>query len=148
MSFSIAILFVLLPAACAFAWILGGRTERRGAALYVAYFSADVVYHSIGSQADFSRIMIGHVVLDALLLLGLSYIALNSHKVWPLISAALAFLPIGAHLTVALAFNGMQRAYWMMTQLPAIFGVCTLLVGSIMFARFLRSQERKKINQI
>jgi hypothetical protein len=115
----------------AFVWLRGGVPERWGAGIVAARYAVDPVYHWAWAGATFYVMDPGHAVIDSLMLAALVWLALRSNRVWPVWTAAGALIAVLGHAMMLAGKDGMQPAYWAMTNIPHFVQLFALLLGAI-----------------
>jgi hypothetical protein len=92
--------YAILVAVCAYAFLRGRADERMAAATcMVATFATNLVYTPAGSYAGVET---GVLVVDALALLGFTFIALRTDRFWPLWVAGLQLSTLVGHALKAI----------------------------------------------
>jgi len=127
---------LLLSLATVFAARKGDEPERLVAIIFVAMIAFDFVNHLIFGDPTWFEVNPGHFVIDSWALLTLTWVALKANRGWPLWISALQLIAVMAHFAKLLEIDEARRSYWLMTQLPYIIEICTLLIGT--FAHVLR----------
>lgn len=138
----IAIAALLVSVIAAIAWVWGGGPERRVCFIVFMWFWIDPVYHAWYAPAQFLRIDLGHLIFDFTTFVALFFIALHANRVWPCWVAAASIIPLIGHTVVVFGFGGMQRAYWILTQIPLWLELLVIVIG--LSAHWAR---RKRIGQ-
>lgn len=112
----------------------GGKPERYAVIVYLLWLVAGPVYQLLGDP-QFNRLDVVNMVIDALLAVGLIWIALRANRIWPLFAAALSIIPMLGHLAMALEMPGIPRAYWSMTESPSLAIATSLALGALFHSR-------------
>lgn len=123
---------MLLAAVAGFA---GRGPERAVAVIIIVWAALDTSYHAIFGPMSYQAVDLAHVMLDLAVFAALVCVMLKANRIWPLIAAAAQLVTLTGHLSALLAPMGMQRAYWAMTQFPALLVLLSLLVGSLLHVR-------------
>lgn len=93
----IAFFDVLIFVSSGYALLRGGAPERIvGAALPIAYGATLLSYAELSVRFD--RVETGVLVVDAVLLVILTMVALRADRAWPILLAGLQLATVGAHL--------------------------------------------------
>jgi len=101
--------YAILFAVCAYAFLRGRADERLAAATCIAAtFATNIVYNPAGS---FSGVEVGVLIVDALALLGFTFIALRTDRFWPLWVAGLQLTTMVAHVLKAIQLDLLPHAY-------------------------------------
>jgi hypothetical protein len=108
-----------------FAGIRGGAPERVVAFAYSLWVLAGPIYKTWGDP-HFDRLDPINLAIDGGLMLVLVIVALKANRVWPMLAAAFALLPMMGHFARGVNLDGMQRAYWAMTE-PAPLAIAIIL---------------------
>ena len=106
----IAIFVTLLLVAIAYAWRKGGGPERAVAAILAAMVVADQALHLL-IPVQFLTVDAGHLAIDLLASAATLAVALTAYRFWPMVAAALQFLPLLAHTTRAIDVDLHPIAY-------------------------------------
>jgi uncharacterized membrane protein len=99
------------------------------------WITADVFYHLVFGPSGFDQVDPVHVVLDGGELVVIVWLALRANRMWPLWAAAAQLLCVSGHVAVLVSPQGMQRAYWALTQLPQYIQLIALVLGAVAHAR-------------
>lgn len=118
-----------------FAHFRGGPPERYAAAILLVWISTDTAYHLIFGRSDWGYVDPVHLLLDGAQLAAITWIALQANRMWPLWAAAAALVCFAGHLAVFARPEGMQRAYWALTQIPQYIQLAALLLGIVAHIR-------------
>ena len=122
----------------AYAFLAGGKPERIGAVIVLAWQLVDPLYHAVLTPATFARVDFGHVLIDGGEFIALIWLALQANRVWPCFAAATQTVAMLGHLAVAFGNGGEMRAYWAMTELPLVLQLLVLTLGVAFHAHRLR----------
>ncbi|MGB7408716.1 MAG: hypothetical protein WA908_09425 [Pontixanthobacter sp.] len=129
-SFTIFAVFATLAAAIAVAKV-GGLPER-SVALTIAYWILiDQLSHLIFGSPNFQETNIVQLLLDGSVFIILFVTMLKANRNWPILATASQLIAIFGHLSTIVFPNGMQRAYWAMTQLPPLLVLICLAFGTL-----------------
>jgi len=100
----------LLIAVCAYAFLAGRSDERSAAAIcLIATIATRLVLSPMTSR--YSQVEAGVFVVDFMVLVGFTAIALRSDRFWPLWVAGLQLTTILAHLLKAIQFELIPQIY-------------------------------------
>lgn len=135
----IAIFHILLLAALVYALRKGGGPERAMALILIAMFVSDLSLHQF-VPPRFTSVDSGHLAIDIMAAAATLLLALMAHRFWPLIAAALQFLPILAHLTRLTEIAIQPIAYQTMQVGPS------WLLAPLLAVATWRHQERVRTN--
>ena len=81
------------------------------------------------------RLDIPSFVVDATLTFGIVLVALRANRVWPMFAAGFGLVAMLGHFSRAVELDGMQRAYWAMTEPPYVIISLVLVVGTYLHRR-------------
>lgn len=112
-----------------FAWKEGGAPERAVAVAIIVETAFDLSFAILVTPTPFRSVSGIVFAFDLALLLAFSSIALQANRSWPLVVAAAQVIVACGHV-VGLVGDGMQRAYWALTQLPLFVQLLALLMGA------------------
>lgn len=100
----------LLVAVCAYAFLAGRSDERLAAAIcLIATIATRLVVSPINSR--YSHIEPGVLLVDLVVLIGFTFIALRSDRFWPLWIAGLQLTTITAHLFQGVSLDLIPKVY-------------------------------------
>lgn len=116
----------------------GGPPERMAAKIIVAWLIADVTYSVTFGSSSFDRVDPARVILDGVVLVAITGLALRANRMWPLWAAAAQLICVLGHLVAYIDVTGMKRAYWALTQLPPYIQLVALLLGALAHTRRLQ----------
>ena len=109
----------------------GGRPERYGGLILLFWLGSERLYHQVGGPSDvFVRVNPVESTLDVTAFIARLALAIYANRVWPIVAASIQTVVILGHAS-ALLEPQMQRAYWVMTQVPPLLVALTLLWGTI-----------------
>ena len=117
------------------AGFMGRGPERAIALTFIAWVVADALYHVWFGPMSYLGIDLPHAVLDAAVFFVILHDTLKANRNWPMVAAAAQLITLIGYLSGWVMQNGMQRAYWAMTQLPMAVVLISLLVGSALHCR-------------
>lgn len=123
----IALLIVVL-----FAARRGGEPERLVAAVLFATFALDVANHTWFGRPDWFAVNPGHLVIDGWAFVTLLWVALYANRGWPLWVSSSQVIVVLGHVAKAWELDMVRRAYWAMTQIPFVFQLLVLGLGTAM----------------
>lgn len=135
----IAFFVTILLVALAYAARRGGAPERAMAAVLLVMLLTDQVLH-LFVPVRFLSVDTGHLIIDVAAAAATLAIALTAHRFWPMIAAALQFLPLLAHSTRAIEVDLHSAAYLTM-QVAGSWPLAPLLVAATW-----RHQQRLRRN--
>jgi hypothetical protein len=126
---AVTIALFLISAGLALA--MGGRPERYGGIILLLWLGSERAYHLMGAPSDiFIRVDPIVMMLDTMAFFALLALAMFANRVWPVVAASIQTVVILGHIS-ALVDPRMQRAYWVMTQIPPLFVALAILAGAI-----------------
>lgn len=128
MMFRIALFVSCLLLALAYAFRKGGGPERAMAWLLLLMLVTDQALHQL-VLPTYLAVDTGHLLIDLMAAAATLAIALTAHRFWPMIAAALQFLPLLAHSTRAIELDLHPAAYLTM-QVAASWLLPPLLVAA------------------
>jgi hypothetical protein len=114
----IAIFHLFLLAALIYALRKGGGPERAMALILIAMSLSDLSLHQF-VPPRFASLDAGHLAIDVAAAAATLLLALTAHRFWPMIAAALQFLPLLAHLSRAADVTIQPVAYLTMQVGPS-----------------------------
>ena len=136
------LLFVAMLAVGAASLKYGGAPERLLAASVLAAMVLDRFYHlaasggaTVWSFSDYSRVDVGHLVLDSALLLSMAAIALTANRVYPIWIAGLQIVTLLTHFGRASAAEIQPLAYAIMTYAPFYLQLILMVAGLVFHTR-------------
>lgn len=124
------ILRAALIATVVFAAHKGDEPEQLVAAVLLSTFVLDVGNHMLFGDPAWYTVNPGHLVIDAWAFLTLLWVALYANRGWPLWVAALQVLVVLGHIAKLWEMDMVRRAYWTITQMPFLFQIVVLAVGT------------------
>lgn len=132
-------LSLLIPRVVLFATVLlaarkGDEPERMVAGVLVATFMLDVANHSLFGDPGWFAVNPGHVVIDGWAFVVLLWVALRANRGWPLWVSASQVLVVLGHAAKLWDLNVVRKAYWAMTQVPFVFQLTVLAIGTMAHA--------------
>jgi hypothetical protein len=114
----------------------GGKPEMAGAAIVTLGWLADFLNILWGGPSDFSSFSISRFLIDLAEFSLILALALYANRVWPMFAAAAQLVAIAGSLAVwASGGEGMQVAYWAVTQLPLFGHLAALALGTFFHTR-------------
>lgn len=120
----------------------GGEPERLVAAVLFATFALDVANHSWFGDPDWFAVNPGHVVIDTWAFVSLLWIALRANRGWPLWVGSGQVIVILGHVAKVWELDMVRWAYWVMTQVPFLFQLFFLVLGTLAHVARLRRVGR------
>lgn len=138
MTAAVIIPFLLVALTAPIALAKGGRPEQIGAVTISTWFVLDRIYHVISGPGTFDAVDPVHAFLDVSGFALFVWLAIKANRLWPTFVAGVLAIALCGHLVMALGFQGMQRAYWVMTQLPPLVMAIIVLLGTHTHVRRLR----------
>lgn len=133
------ILRIALIATALFAAHKGGEPERLVATVLASTFVLDVGNHGLFGDPAWYTVNPGHLVIDSWAFLTLLWVALYANRGWPLWVSASQVLVILGHVAKLWEPEMVRRAYWTMTQIPFLFQLVVLAIGT---AAHMQRQRR------
>jgi hypothetical protein len=124
------ILRIGLVATALFAARKGGEPEQLVAAVLVSTFLLDVGNHTVFGDPVWYTVNPGHLVIDTWALITLVWVALYANRGWPLWVSASQVLVFVGHIAKLWEVDMVRRAYWTMTQMPFVFQLVVLAIGT------------------
>ncbi len=118
-----------------FACLRGSRPEVLGALIVALNIAIDLVVREWAGQWNFSAFSGRRFVSDLVELGLLLSLALHANRVWPIFSAAAQLVAVAGSLAVWSSAEGMQVAYWAVTQLPLFGQLAALALGTFFHLR-------------
>lgn len=128
MTWELVSFWFLLVVACVYAQRRGGKPERLIATLLVVASVLTVVCRA-NVSIRYSSIDLGVVLIDAILLVGLSIVAVRADRVWPIPLASLQSIVVLGHFCKLVNPELWRLGYALMTTAPAYPAVMLLIVG-------------------
>ncbi len=128
--FSLWIPRIALFLAVLFAARRGDEPERLVAAVLLATFALDVVNHAWLGTPDWFAVNPGHLVIDSWAFVTLLWVALHANRGWPLWVSSSQVIVVLGHAAKAWELDMVRWAYWAMTQIPFVFQLCVLALGT------------------
>lgn len=119
-----------LIATALFAARKGGEPEQLVAAILVSTFLLDVGNHAVFGDPAWYTVNPGHLVIDTWAFCTLLWVALYANRGWPLWVSASQVLVVLGHIAKLWELDMVRRAYWTMTQMPFLFQLVVLVVGT------------------
>lgn len=114
----IAIFHLFLLAALVYALRKGGGPERAMALILIAMSASDLVLHQF-VPPRFTSLDSGHLAIDIAAAAATFLLAVTAYRFWPMMAAALQFLPLLAHLSRAVNVEIQPAAYLTMQVGPS-----------------------------
>jgi hypothetical protein len=112
----------------------GGSPERVVSFLFSLWLLIEPFRESI-FPAIWDRLDITSLAVDGFLTLGIVLVALRANRVWPMFAAGFGLVAMLGHFSRAVELDGMQRAYWAMTEPPYVIISLVLVVGTYLHGR-------------
>ena len=125
-----ALQFVLL-ATVLFAARKGDEPERLVAIVLFCAFVLDLVNHALFGDPAWYSINPGHIVLDTWAFASLLWVAVHANRGWTLWVSGAQVLVLLGHIGKTLDVTMARRAYWAMTQMPLVFQIVFLAIGTL-----------------
>ena len=124
------LLRAVLIATALFAARKGDEPERLVATVLVSTFLLDVCNHLLFGDPAWYTVNPGHLVIDTWAFVSLLWVALYANRGWPLWISASQVLVVIAHAAKMWEVDMVRRAYWTMTQMPFLFQIVVLAIGT------------------
>jgi predicted lysophospholipase L1 biosynthesis ABC-type transport system permease subunit len=118
-----------LAAVCTYAGARGGGPERVGATLLLSAAIATLIVRPADPHR-YANVLIGVLAVDALLMVGLVWLAVRAARSWPIATAALHGISLLGHLGKAENVKLWALGYELILILPVPLIVLTLAVGT------------------
>ncbi len=138
MPFELAIGWAVSIGVILVAFWRGSIPEKIVGAGIAGWHLADPIYHWLFTQPQFRHFDAGHFVLDSILFGIVGGVALRANRLWPIFASAAQMIVITGHFSMLLGMDGMQRAYYAMTQLPFYVQLLALLAGTVAHNRRMK----------
>jgi len=134
------IIFVaLLAGSTAFALWKGGAPERLAAAFYWTAWLVTIFANPIGATR-WQNIEIGYLLIDFMLLLALTWLAVKANRIWPMPAAALQLIIVLGHVAKMLDPRLLGSAYAIMSVFWPYLQLSILAIGTWLHWRRTRTQ--------
>jgi len=133
-----ALVLVLVASVTLFAVARGGRPERLCATVLVLGILADRLYPVMIGERDFNHFATSRMVFDLLQFAAYLGISLFANRVWPLWLSAAQLVALTGSIAALVIPDGINLAYWALTQLPLFIQVIALFVGTFAHWRRVR----------
>jgi hypothetical protein len=127
----IVILRVWLFATMFFAARKGDEPERLVATVLMATFLLDLANHAMFGDPAWYAVNPGHLVIDTWAFISLLWIALQANRGWTLWVSASQVLVVLGHFAKLMDVTMARRAYYAMTQIPFVFQLAILAMGTL-----------------
>ena len=124
------LLRIVLIFTALFAARKGDEPERLVATVLVSTFLLDVVNHLLFGDPAWYTVNPGHLVIDTWAFVSLLWVALYANRGWPLWVSASQVLVVLGHFAKLWEVDMVRRAYWTMTQMPFLFQIVVLAIGT------------------
>jgi hypothetical protein len=121
---------LLLCLAMLFVARKGDEPERLVAITILAMTVLDVANHLFFGDPTWFEVNPGHLVIDTWALLTMTWVALKANRGWPLWISAIQLMMVIAHLAKLMEIDEARRSYWLMTQVPYLAEIATLIIGT------------------
>jgi hypothetical protein len=118
-----------------FAFRRGSTPEKLGAAIVALNMCIDLLVREFAGGWDFSAFSSSRFLIDVLELGLLIALTLSANRVWPIFSAATQMVAVAGNLAVWWSAEGMQLAYWAVTQMPLFGQIAALALGTYFHAQ-------------
>jgi len=119
-----------------FAFWRGGKPEIAGAAIVALGWCVDFLSSLWTGPIGFSSFSSSRFAIDVVEFVLLLAVALSANRVWPIFAAAAQLVAVAGSLAVwKSGAQGMQVAYWAVTQLPLFGQLAALAIGTILHLR-------------
>jgi hypothetical protein len=117
---------LLVAASLTFAVVCGDSPEKRGGQIMLVVLGFSVLRLFVNASQVAGFDLLG-LLSDVLAFFGFLWIALFAWRIWPLWTAALQLLAIGAHFGPALDLSIAPLAYAIMRSAPTAIAILTLV---------------------
>lgn len=109
----------------------GGEPEKLVAAVLFATFGLDVLNHAWFGDPGWFAVNPGHLVIDGWAFITLLWVALRANRGWPLWVGSCQVIVVIGHAAKIWEVETVRWAYWAMTQIPFVFQLALLAIGTI-----------------
>jgi len=124
------VLRIALIATVLFAARKGDEPERLVATVLLSTFVLDVGNHTLFGDPAWYTVNPGHLVIDSWAFFTLLWVALYANRGWPMWVSASQVLVVMGHVAKLGDVDMVRRAYWTITQMPFLFQLAALAIGS------------------
>jgi hypothetical protein len=121
---------IALIATMLFASRKGGEPEQLVATVLFSTFALDLTNHALFGDPAWYTVNPGHLVIDTWAFIALLWVALYANRGWPMWVSASQMLVVLGHVAKLWEVDMVRRAYWTMTQLPFVFQLGVLALGT------------------
>ncbi len=121
---------LLLATGALFALRKGDEPEKLVAMIMVAEVPLDLGNHAAYGYPTWFAVNPGHFVIDLWVLITMAWVALRANRGWPLWACAMQLIVVVAHLGKLFEIDEARRSYWLMSQVPGLAQVVTLILGT------------------
>jgi hypothetical protein len=121
---------LLLCLAMLFVARKGDEPERLVAITILAMTLLDIANHLLFGDPTWFEVNPGHFVIDTWALLTMTWVALKANRGWPLWITATQLIVVIAHLAKLMEIDEARRSYWLMTEVPYLAQIATLVIGT------------------
>jgi hypothetical protein len=128
---------VLLIVLVALATRYGSAPEKMMAWSLLVLDQLDHANHLLFGPADFAEVDPGHLLLSALGLVVMLWVALRANRAWPLPLCSLQLITLTGHLAVLASVPGINMVYWAMSTIPQFIQLLIVAIGIAAHARRL-----------
>lgn len=126
-----ALQILILTLITVYAWRRAGQTEKRGALVMACLLLASPLYAALGAKpVRFEQMDMGYLVIDGLVLIAMTALALVSGKWWPLWFAGAQLIAFLSHFVRLLATSYAPFAYALMMRAPSWIQLAILAIGT------------------
>jgi hypothetical protein len=108
----------------------GDEPERLVAITILAMTLLDIANHLLFGDPTWFEVNPGHFVIDTWALLTMTWVALKANRGWPLWITATQLIVVIAHLAKLMEIDEARRSYWLMTEVPYLAQIATLVIGT------------------
>jgi hypothetical protein len=123
-------LFVLLAA---YALLKCDWPEKAAALIFLGAILLDELHHALFPEGIYDRVNVGHLVIDAIMLLTLIQLAMRANRIYPLWLLAAQLIAAAMHLERGLLATIHPFAYWTLTRLPSYLQLVALCAGIVAY---------------
>lgn len=129
---------ILLFASCGYAFVAGGKDGRRISLLIIAAALLSIPASLLDRAWSHTQIPV--LGVDILLLLGLAYFAVHSHRFWPIWVCGLHLGSVATHLaTIAMALQLKPMLYFAMQSFWSLPLLLVMVAGIMLDRRAARA---------
>lgn len=103
--------------------------EKATSLVFVGAILLDELHHAVFPAGSYHQVNVGHLVIDAIMLLALIQLAMRANRIYPLWLLAAQLIATAMHLERGLLSTIHPFAYWTLSRLPSYLQLIALLAG-------------------